>query len=202
MAAARSRSGLTLFETLVMIAITALIGAVVLNVGARANAGNFGRAERIAAAQSLQIAEEDLRRAARDAGAIGGAVDVNGDANSVSFGVLGLESCGLSRIEAKFAIRSNGEGGALVRRCSGRAPVVIARWPAGARGDFAYSADGIAWRSSFTAGAGPDGAPQRSIFVRMRLIGPGPAERTFIVRANAANAEIGVDEATETVVAP
>jgi hypothetical protein len=79
---------------------------------------------------------------------------------------------------------------------------VIARWPAGARGDFAYSADGIVWRSSFTAGAGPDGAPQRSIFVRMRLMGPGPAERTIIVRANAVSAAIGDDEATETVIAP
>jgi hypothetical protein len=198
MTRARSRSGLTLFETLVMIAITALIGAVVMNVGARANAGNFDRSTRVAAAQALQVAEEDLRQAAREADAVSGSVDVKGDATAVSIGVVGFAACGLSRNEATFAILANSKGSALIRRCAGRAPVEIARWPAGARPEFGYSTDGLVWRSSFAG----DAAPAQGIFVRLRWTGPGVADGAFVVRFAAAVADDGGDEAAATAIAP
>ena len=203
MTRARSRSGLTLFETLVMIAITALIGAVVMNVGARANAGNFDRSTRVAAAQALQVAEEDLRQAAREADAVSGSVDVKGDATAVSISVVGFAACGLSRNEAKFAILANSKGSALIRRCAGRAPIEIARWPAGARPEFGYSTDGLVWRSSFAGDAAPAGAPAQGVFVRLRWTGPGVADGAFVVRFAAAVADDDDgDEAAATAIAP
>lgn len=182
----KAQSGLTLLETLVMIAITALVAAILANVAERANRSNFARADVIIAASALDAAEQELRRAGASAASGADGVTVKGDQRRLAFETIGFSPCGLSRNETVFAIEERRAGGALVRACGAGGPRrALIEWPVGVRAAFLYSADGAVWTGAV------DEQTQRErfepvAFARLDLSGPGAQQAALVVRLGGA----------------
>lgn len=190
MTRARGQSGLTLLETLVMIAVTALVGAALVNVATRANTSNYARATRTLDVESMRRAEIELRRAGVAATSdVAALYSFKGDSRRVEWATTGYVGCAKGSALTRFAIEATGDGGErLVRRCRTRADVV-AQWPAGARGDFAYSSDGYSWLATPPSAEPRDPGGEQGVYLRLRVRGPGRDERLSVVRlAGAADA--------------
>ncbi|MBU6374217.1 MAG: hypothetical protein KJS97_15940 [Alphaproteobacteria bacterium] len=190
MTRARGQDGLTLLETLVMIAVTALVGAALMNVAARANASNYSRAVRTLDLEAMRAAETELRRAGAAAEeVVAAAFEFTGDSRSASWRTIGYTPCAKGLSTTSFAIEAIAGGERFVRRCAtadglaGRSDVV-ARWPAGMRGDLAFSTDGFVWRTTPPSAEPRDPGGEQGVYLRLRLRGPGALERVSVVRVS------------------
>lgn len=189
MSRARGQDGLTLIETLVMIAVTALVGAALVNVATRANAANSARATRALDAEAIRRVEADLRRAG--AAAEPGVVErfsISGGPRSVRWATIGYAPCGNGSAVTTFSIEASAQGGRLVRTCAGRTEL-LAQWPASVRADFAFSADGYSWRALPPALEPRDPGADQGIYLRWRVRGPGAEERVSVMRLGGAPGE-------------
>lgn len=182
MSRARGQDGLTLIETLVMIAVTALVGAALVNVATRANAANYARANRALDAEAVRRVEADLRRAGAAATpAVVESFALTADSRSARWETVGYAPCASGSAVVTFSIEANAQGGRLVRACANRTEV-LARWPSSMRADFAVSAEGYSWRAAPPSAEPRDEGGEQGVYLRWRLRGPGAEERVSVVR--------------------
>lgn len=142
--------GLTLFEALIMLAVTALIGALLLPMTSSALTRNRARAESALSSAANARGEAAYRAlvsaALPEAGIAGGASAITFVADpdqDLSCAPLG------ARTPVTLALQIEQEETKLV--CAGGGErAVLASWPG--RAAFAYSTDGAAWASAWRGG--------------------------------------------------
>jgi type II secretory pathway pseudopilin PulG len=197
-----AQSGLTLLETLVMIAITALVAALLANVAERTNRANFARSDAIVASSALMVAEEELRRAGTHASLGVDGAQVSGDDRRFAVETIGLAPCGLSRNDTFFLIENQRSGGALVRVCGAGGPRrALLEWPPGVRATFSYSADGAVWTQNVDA-LSSDERTRSASFARLDLAGLGAPDAALVIRIGGARDDGRADGPTPPSGAP
>lgn len=171
--------GLTLFEALIMLAVTALIGALLLPMTGNALTRNRARAE--SALESAANARGEIAYRAL-VGATIAEAGIAGDASAMTFVAdpdqdLSCAPLG-ARTPVTLALQGAQDTTQLV--CAGADRAVLASWQGGAA--FAYSADGVSWTRAWRS-AGALEAPEPNAeapYVRLETAGGA-----WIVRAGA-----------------
>jgi prepilin-type N-terminal cleavage/methylation domain-containing protein len=160
-------AGFTLVETLIALAISALVVALVLpmtTAGARRNVRLAERetflAEQARAEAAFGAVLNEALLPAKGAAAQGSRQQLAVQVEGRSF-----PPCGSSarRGPARFFVQKLGEGGRLICELGGR-PMELLRWQAGT-GGFDYSTDGQQWQSAWP----PAGRKIRAPMIDMRL---------------------------------
>lgn len=188
----RTEAGLTLLETLIAIAIAAIIGASLMNLGARNADGNVRRATRALDADALSGVERVVRNSAARAVAMEEGGDPLIEANPVRFAFASVgQVCGAGRQVVTYAVEARQRGVSLVERCGRQARDLFGDAKISEVG-LSYSRDGVTWFETL------DGADLReradrapvlaaSTFVRVDIAVGDGRKHGFVVRLGGAD---------------
>lgn len=171
--------GLTLFEALVMLAVTALVGALLLPMTSSALTRNRDRAESALSSATNARGEATYRALASAAVAEAG---VAGDAGALTFIADPDQDVSCAPLGARTFVTLTLEPtqGETRLVCSGAERAVLASWQGAAA--FAYSEDGVSWTQAWR-GAGALETPEPNApapYVRLET-----RDGAWIIRAGA-----------------
>ncbi|MBB5745335.1 pilus assembly FimT family protein [Brevundimonas variabilis] len=177
------RSGFSLIEALVVLAIGGMALAIIFSIGIKAGDTGFGLGRRAMAAADTELSTNDLRSllrsySVRPAGSFVEGVDRPVEGTSTRLvGEAVMEratQCAPQGWAGELALEIEQRDGliSVVCQANGRR-VTLASGP-GARGGFQYSSDaGSTWSDTWRTAQGDRFAEPRSARVWIRLTGPG-----------------------------